>query len=149
MALAEVFEAIAGPDAAVEFRAYDGSVSGAPGSDVRITVRSPVAVSYLAQAPGALGLARAYVSGHLDVDGNMFTALSRLTRAQEMHISLAEKLKLLQSLGGPRVLVPRIAPPPQEVRVNRRRLLNGRMHSKGRDASAISHHYDVSNRFYE
>ena len=30
-----------------------------------------------------------------------------------------------------------------------RRLLNGRMHSKSRDASAISHHYDVSNRFYE
>jgi cyclopropane-fatty-acyl-phospholipid synthase len=149
MALAEVFEAIAGPDAAVEFRAYDGSVSGMPGSDVTITVRSPIAVSYLAQAPGALGLARAYVSGHLDVDGDMFTALSRLSRAQETHISLAERLKLLQSLGGPKVLVPRIPPPPQEVRVNRRRLLNGRMHSKGRDASAISHHYDVSNRFYE
>jgi len=30
-----------------------------------------------------------------------------------------------------------------------RRFLAGRMHSKGRDANAISHHYDVSNRFYE
>jgi cyclopropane-fatty-acyl-phospholipid synthase len=149
MALAEVFEAIAGPDAQVEFRAYDGSVSGAPGADVKITVRSPIAVSYLAQAPGALGLARAYVSGHLDVDGDMFTALSRLSRAQETNVSLAEKVKLLQALGGPKVLVPRIPPPPQEVRVNRRRFLNGRMHSKGRDANAISHHYDVSNRFYE
>ena len=149
MALAEVFEAIAGPDAPVEFRAYDGSVAGAPGSDVTITVRSPIAVSYLAQAPGALGLARAYVSGHLDVDGDMYVALSRLSRAQETNVSLAEKLRLLQSLGGPNVLVPRIPPPPQEVRVNRRRFLNGRMHSKGRDASAISHHYDVSNRFYE
>ncbi len=149
MALAEVFEAIAGPDAPVEFRAYDGSVAGAPGSDVKITVRSPIAVSYLAQAPGALGLARAYVSGHLDVDGDMYVALSRLSRAQETNITLAEKLKLLQSLGGPKVLVPRIPPPPQEVRVNRRRFLNGRMHSKGRDANAISHHYDVSNRFYE
>jgi cyclopropane-fatty-acyl-phospholipid synthase len=32
--------------------------------------------------------------------------------------------------------------------VNRRWLV-GRRHSKGRDANAISHHYDVSNRFYE
>ena len=83
MALAQVFEAIAGPDAPVEFQAYDGSSAGIPGSPVKITVRSPVAVSYLAQAPGALGLARAYVSGHLDVDGNMFMALSRLSKAQD------------------------------------------------------------------
>jgi cyclopropane-fatty-acyl-phospholipid synthase len=149
MALAEVFEAIAGPDAPVEFRAYDGSTAGTPGSPVKITVRSPVAVSYLAQAPGALGLARAYVSGHLDVDGDMFTALSRLSRAQQTSMSWADRLKLLQALGGPKVLVPRIPPPPQEVRVNSRRLRVGRMHSKGRDANSISHHYDVSNRFYE
>jgi cyclopropane-fatty-acyl-phospholipid synthase len=149
MALAEVFEAIAGPDAPVEFRAYDGSTAGTPGSPVKVTVRSPVAVSYLAQAPGALGLARAYVSGHLDVDGDMFTALSRLSRAQETHMRWADRLRLLQALGGPKVLLPRIPPPPQEVRVNGRRLRVGRMHSKGRDASSISHHYDVSNRFYE
>jgi len=149
MALAEIFQAIAGPDAPVEFRAYDGSTAGVVGSPVKITIRSPVAVSYLAQAPGALGLARAYVSGHLDLEGDMFTALSRLSRAQETQISLAERLKLLRALGGPRVLVPRIPPPPQEVRINRRRLTIGRMHSKSRDASSISHHYDVSNRFYE
>src|SRR5215470_315277 len=148
MALAEIFEAAAGPDAAVEFRAYDGSVAGTPDSDVTITVRSPIAVSYLAQAPGALGLARAYVSGHLDVDGDMYTALSRLSRALRTHLSWAERIKLLGALGGPRVLIPPIPPPPQEVRANRR-LLAGRMHSKGRDANAISHHYDVSNRFYE
>ena len=85
MALAEVFEKMVGPDGPVEFRAYDGSTSGTAGAPVRITVRSPVAVSYLAQAPGSLGLARAYVSGHLDVDGDMYTALARLTRAQQMH----------------------------------------------------------------
>jgi cyclopropane-fatty-acyl-phospholipid synthase len=149
MALAEVFEAIAGPDAPVEFRAYDGSRAGAADSPVKITIRSPVAVSYLAQAPGALGLARAYVSGHLDVDGDMYTLLSRLSKAQNMNMSLADRVKLLQALGGPKLLLPRIPPPPQEVRVNSRRLRVGRMHSKGRDANSISHHYDVSNRFYE
>src|SRR5580704_9719839 len=148
MSIADVFEAVAGPDAAVEFQAYDGSKAGAPDAPVKITVRSPVAVSYLAQAPGALGLARAYVSGHLDVVGDMYSALARMAKAQTMRIGWPERLRLLRELGGPRVLVPRIPPPPQEVRV-RRRSLAGRRHSKGRDASAISHHYDVSNTFYE
>jgi len=148
MALADVFEKVAGPDAPVEFRAYDGSRAGVEDAPVRITVRSPVAVSYLAQAPGALGLARAYVSGHLDVEGDMYDALSRMLQAQQVHIDLPERLRLLQDLGGPRLLLPRIPPPPQEARVNRR-WIAGRLHSKKRDATAISHHYDVSNTFYE
>jgi cyclopropane-fatty-acyl-phospholipid synthase len=41
-----------------------------------------------------------------------------------------------------------MAPPPQEVILSRR-WLTGRLHSKTRDAKAISHHYDVSNQFYE
>ena len=148
MALADVFERVAGPDAPVEFKAYDGSSAGPPGAPVRITVRSPVAVAYLAQAPGALGLARAYVSGHLDVEGDMYTALARMMQAQQVDISAAGRLRLLRELGGPKLLLPRIPPPPQEVRVNQR-WLSGKRHSKQRDASAISHHYDVSNRFYE
>ncbi len=147
MALAEVFEKVAGPDAPVEFQAYDGSRSGVPGAPVRITVRSPVAVSYLAQAPGSLGLARAYVSGHLDVDGDMYTALARLASAQ-VRLDAAGRLRLLSELGGPKLLFPRMPPPPQEVRV-RRCWVGGWRHSKRRDASAIAHHYDVSNTFYE
>ncbi|HEY6274959.1 MAG TPA: class I SAM-dependent methyltransferase [Streptosporangiaceae bacterium] len=148
MTLSEVFEKVAGPDAPAEFRAYDGSSAGAAGAPVRITVKSPVAVAYLAQAPGAVGLARAYISGHLDVDGDMYTALARMSHAQQVHLPAAERLRLLRQLGGPKLLYPRVPPPPQEVRVNRR-WLGGRRHSKGRDASAISHHYDVSNTFYE
>jgi len=148
MALAKVFERIAGPDAPVEFRAYDGSEAGVTGAPVRITVRSPVAVSYIAQAPGSLGLARAYVAGHLDVDGDMYTALARMAQAQRVHLDVAERLRILGELGGPKLLYPRVPPPPQEVRV-RRRWLGGQRHSKRRDASAIAHHYDVSNTFYE
>jgi len=148
MALAEVFERIAGADALVEFRAYDGSRAGAEGSPVRITVKSPAAVKYLAQAPGEMGLARAFVAGHIDVDGDMYTAVARMASVQRTDLSVAERLALLRELGGPRVLWPRIPPPPQEIRI-RRRSLSGRRHSRGRDASAISHHYDVSNTFYE
>ncbi len=148
MALAEVFENVAGPDAPVEFRAYDGSRAGAEGSPVRVTVRSPVAVSYLAQAPGTLGLARAYISGHIDVDGDMYLALARMLKAQSSSLDLAGRLRLLRELGGMSTLLPRVPPPPQEVRV-KRRLLTGLRHSKRRDATAIAHHYDVSNQFYE
>ena len=149
MPLAEVFERVAGPDADVEFVAYDGSKAGRRGSPaVTFSIKDPVAVSYLAQAPGALGLARAFVSGHLDVDGDMYTALSRLAQAQRMDLSVSERLTLLSQLGGPKLLLRRVPPPPQEVRVNRR-WMSGRRHTRDRDASAISHHYDVSNTFYE
>jgi cyclopropane-fatty-acyl-phospholipid synthase len=148
MALAEVFESFVGPDAPVEFTAYDGSHAGQAGASVKITVRSPAAVAYLAQAPGGLGLARAYVAGQLDVEGDMYEALSRMTKAQSISLGVGEKLRLLQALGGPKLLVHRMAPPPQEV-TQARRWLTGRLHSKRRDAQAISHHYDVSNQFYE
>src|SRR6201981_4006960 len=111
MALAEVFEAFVGPKARVEFAAYDGSHAGISGSPVKITVRSPAAVAYLAQAPGGLGLARAYVAGQLDVEGDMYEALSRMTKAQSISLSMAEKLRLLRALGGPKLLVHRMAPP--------------------------------------
>src|SRR5215469_6325383 len=148
MALAKVFEQIAGPDAPVEFRAYDGSEAGVTGAPVRLTIRSPVALSYIAQAPGELGLARAYVSGHLDVDGDMYSALARMTQAQRGDLEFSERLRILGELGGPKLLFPRVPPPPQEVRI-RRRWRGGLRHSKRRDASAIAHHYDVSNTFYE
>jgi cyclopropane-fatty-acyl-phospholipid synthase len=148
VALAEVFEAFAGPEAPVEFAAYDGSHAGKTGSPVKITVRSPAAVAYLAQAPGGLGLARAYVAGQLDVEGDMYEALARMTKAQSISMTVAEKLRLLQALGGPKLLVHRMPAPPQEV-TQTRRWLTGRLHSKTRDAQAISHHYDVSNQFYE
>src|SRR5437773_11778822 len=121
MPLAEVFEQVSGADADVEFVAFDGSKAGNPGSPgVTIFVRSPTAVSYLAQAPGGLGLARAYVSGHLDVEGDMYVALSRMLQAQRMDMDFGERLRLLRQLGGPRGLLRRVPPPPAGVAVKGR-----------------------------
>src|ERR1700761_6019871 len=78
----------------------------------------------------------------------MYETLSRMTKAQSSSLTLAEKLRLLQALGGPRLLLHRMPPPPQKV-PQPRRWLTGPLHSKSRDAKVISHHYDVSNRFYE
>ncbi|MFD0856630.1 class I SAM-dependent methyltransferase [Actinomadura adrarensis] len=150
MTLARVFEELVGPEAPVEFTAYDGSRAGLPGADIRFHVTSPYAVSHLVRSPGSLGLARAYVSGHLDVNGDMYTALSSV---QELfgEVDAATKGKIMREvLKDPllRAAVSRkLDPPPQEAPFSR--VPSWLRHSKSRDAKAISHHYDVSNTFYE
>ncbi|ETK32109.1 SAM-dependent methyltransferase [Microbispora sp. ATCC PTA-5024] len=147
MTLANIFGKIVGPDAGVEFVAYDGSKAGTPDSDVRIEVKSPAAVAYLAQAPGELGLARAYIAGHIDVHGDMYTLLDRMWSLTLNDLPLGEKVAAIRSLGV-KPLMMRVPPPPQEVRRSTMARLGSR-HAKQRDAEAIHHHYDVSNKFYE
>ncbi|OOC54972.1 MULTISPECIES: SAM-dependent methyltransferase [Nocardiopsis] len=150
MRLAEIFERVVGPDAPIRFTAYDGSRAGDPNSDVALHVRTPVAVNYLVQSPNTVGLARAYVSGHLELEGDMYTALRRIedfVLADGIDLSLRDVAAILRSVGWVK-LVSRVAPPPQEV--SRGRLTGlGWRHSKQRDAEVIHHHYDVSNAFYE
>ncbi len=142
MRLADLFARVAGAAAAgVGFTAYDGSAAGPPDAPVRVEVRNPRAVSYLVTSPGELGLARAFVAGDLEVHGEMYTALNALSALDLGRVPWGERLEVLRALGL-KTLRP-VEPPPQEVR------LRGRRHSKSRDRDAISHHYDVSNRFYE
>ncbi|GAA1109612.1 SAM-dependent methyltransferase [Nocardiopsis composta] len=150
MRLAEIFERVVGTGAPVAFRAYDGSTAGDPNSDVTIVVRTPVALNYLAQSPGALGLTRAYVSGHIDLEGDMYTALKRMSDvvfADRPGVSAGDLVEIVRSIGWVK-FVNRVAPPPQEMTRSRLSGLGWR-HSKSRDAEAIHHHYDVSNAFYE
>ncbi|WP_329084310.1 MULTISPECIES: cyclopropane-fatty-acyl-phospholipid synthase family protein [unclassified Streptosporangium] len=146
MLLAEIFEKVMGPEADVRFVAYDGSKAGPAGADISVEVKTPAAVAYLAQAPGELGLARAYVSGHLDVDGDMYTLLSRMWSLTVNDIPVGQKLSAIRALGV-RPLLTRMPPPPQEVRRSMLARMGSR-HAKQRDAEAIHHHYDVSNKFY-
>ncbi|RSN52274.1 class I SAM-dependent methyltransferase [Actinomadura sp. WAC 06369] len=150
MTLAKVFEQLAGPQAPVEFTAYDGSRAGAPGADIRVHVRSPYAVSYLVHSPGALGLARAYVTGMVDVHGDMITALSTM-QALFGEVTGRQKAGILTEVMRDPLLrgavSRRLDPPPQEAPFSR--IPSWLRHSKRRDARAISHHYDVSNTFYE
>jgi cyclopropane-fatty-acyl-phospholipid synthase len=127
--------------------AYDGSAAGEPDADVVITVKSPKALSHLVSAPGELGLARAYVSGEMDLKApNHYLALKTLTRVRMADLSVQERLRVIRDLG--REALHWVEPPPQEV--GAKRYLSGlRAHSKSRDAAAIAHHYDVSNTFYE
>ena len=131
----------------VRFTAYDGSQAGPAGAPVTVHVRSRRALAHLVSAPGELGFARAYVSGELDLEAaDHMTALQALRRRKDADLTVRERVQIAAGLGR-EALVP-VAPPPEEV--GARRLLAGLVaHSRGRDAVAIRHHYDVSNRFYE
>ncbi len=153
LTLAEILEILAaGDDLPLKFTAYDGSSAGPVDAEMGLDLRTPRGTTYLATAPGELGLARAYVSGDVEVQGVHPGDPYDLLRA------LAEKLNfkrpsarvmanIVRSIGFEH-LVP-IAPPPQEALPRWRRVAEGLRHSKTRDADAISHHYDVSNTFYE
>jgi cyclopropane-fatty-acyl-phospholipid synthase len=128
----------------VAVEAFDGSSAGPVDAVCRIRINSPVALNYVATAPNDLGLARAYVSGCLDVDGDIFTALMLLSAEHVVGLSWPKRLDVLGRLGL-HVLRP-VPPPPEETRPGP---WWGLRHSLKRDSRAVSHHYDVSNRFYE
>lgn len=134
------------------FTAYDGSAIGPEDSPVRLHLRTDRGLSYLLSAPGELGMARAYVAGDLGLEGvhpgNPYEAMRLLQHNLRFRLPApAEAFQMARAIGFGKLLPPE--PPPQEALPKWRRLLEGFRHSKGRDAEAIHHHYDVSNRFYE
>jgi cyclopropane fatty-acyl-phospholipid synthase-like methyltransferase/DUF1365 family protein len=139
---------VAGTELPLRVRAWDGSEAG-PADGPVVVLRSRRALRRLLWAPGELGLARAYVAGDLDVDGDLAEGFRRvwaLARRRPEHRTFASRRVLLRALPGAvrlGALGPRPAPPASEAR------LSGRLHSRGRDRAAIAHHYDLSNDFYE
>ncbi|MHA6795191.1 class I SAM-dependent methyltransferase [Pseudonocardia bannensis] len=140
--VAGILSGVIGADAPVRLIAYDGSKAGPDGAEVALRISSPRALARLASAPGSLGLARAYVAGEIEVDGDLHTALSALADVTLHSIPRGRQLRLARQLL-PVWLRHRVPPPDLEYRPP------GRLHSRARDRRAIAHHYDVSNRFYE
>jgi cyclopropane-fatty-acyl-phospholipid synthase len=152
MTVGQVFDELLGPDSRIRVTAYDGSVSGQADSPYRCHVKTPRGLSYLLTAPGELGMARAYVAGDLDMTGAHAGDPYDLLRYLEDEVTVRRPptvglLRLVRGLGISALRPPE--PPPQEMTPQWRRTLHGLRHSKVRDAQAISHHYDVSNEFYE
>jgi cyclopropane-fatty-acyl-phospholipid synthase len=129
-----------GNDLPIAVSCYDGSRIGPDDAETTLVVRSPDALRYILTAPGEIGIARAYVAGDLDVDGDIFAALELRHHLPDVRIGPGDWLELAK-VAGISSLRP-LPPPPEEAR------LRGRRHSKERDAAAIAHHYDVSNDFY-
>jgi cyclopropane-fatty-acyl-phospholipid synthase len=136
----------------VRLSAFDGSSAGPPSAEIGLRLVSERGLSYLLTAPGDLGMSRAYVAGDLVIEGvhpgDPYDALVLLQdRLRFRRPGPGEIVAILRSLGLSHLIPP--APPPQERLPRWRRAVEGLRHSMGRDAAAISHHYDVSNRFYE
>jgi cyclopropane-fatty-acyl-phospholipid synthase len=141
MALAALVDDVLGGGLPIAVEAYDGSRSGPVDAPATIVIRSPDALRRIVTAPGELGLARAYVSGDLELQGSIWPLLELRDRIPDVQLEPKMMLRLVRELGGWREVRP-LPAPDEEVR------LRGRRHSKARDAAAISHHYDVSNAFY-
>ncbi len=145
--IASVFARVLDPTYPIQITAYDGSTAGSADADVRVDLRTPTALSYLLSSPGELGMARAYITGHLVVHGDLYVALTAMSAGGGGEtLGVLERVDMLRDLGI-RHLRPVEAPPEEVIK---RPVLDwvGR-HTKLRDSKAISHHYDVSNRFYE
>jgi cyclopropane-fatty-acyl-phospholipid synthase len=125
--------------------AYDGSVAlpnvASAGNDLTLKILRREALTRVLTHPGELGVVRAYVAGDLEIDGEL-DALFQLTVPPLRNLLKIENARALLSVVGIDTLRP-IAPPTIEVRPR------GTLHSRSRDREAVSHHYDVSNAFYE
>ncbi|MFF4408184.1 class I SAM-dependent methyltransferase [Streptomyces sp. NPDC001262] len=160
--LTALAEQVLGVPLPVRLRAWDRSESGPPGTPV-LVVRRRRALRRLLWKPGELGLARAWVAGDLDVEGDLYEALELLagtfwergetaggTSRRQGLAALLTALRdpRLRAAGGEllRLAGPWVppAPPAEEVRRS-----GGPLHTLRRDKQAISHHYDVGNAFYE
>lgn len=132
----------------VRVRAWDGSESGPPAAPA-VVLRSPRALRRILWRPGELGLARAYVSGDLDVEGDLTDGLRRVRRAlgpgkvrwsparwAEAATAAALVARRLGVLGPP--------PPPPGCEIRH----SGRPHSRARDKAVIAGHYDLPVSFF-
>jgi cyclopropane-fatty-acyl-phospholipid synthase len=136
----------------LRFTAYDGSTAGSEEAELGLDLQNSRGATYLATAPGELGLARAYVAGDLQLygvhPGDPYRLLKTMTDRVEFKRPPARVYaNIVRSIGIEHLLP--VAPPPQETPPRWRRIADGLMHTKTRDAEAIHHHYDVSNTFYE
>lgn len=136
-----------GGDLPVRLRAWDGSEAG-PAEAPLVEVRSPDALRRLLWRPGELGAAQAFVAGEIEVHHDLGDALTHvwdvarhrgLAGVRPRPAAVASALRVAREVGA-------LGTPPTAPRSQAR--LRGRLHSRLRDRSAISHHYDLSNEFY-
>jgi cyclopropane-fatty-acyl-phospholipid synthase len=144
-AFAPLLRALVGTKMPVRFEFWDGSAIGPTDGVGTLQVRSIDAVRRILWAPGELGVARAFVSGDVTVDGDIYALLRVLHDASPRDLRqmtvrmLPAAVDVARRLGA---IGPPLPPPPEECRPA------GRLHSPSRDARAVSHHYDVGNDFY-
>lgn len=156
--VADLVHAVVEGPIPLRVRAFDGSETGDDGSGIVLDVRTPQGLQYVVTAPGDLGLARAYLTDNLRVDGvhpgdpyPLFEALRQVRTHRPPVGEIARLAKgLTRTFGTGFLRTP--PPPPQEAPPRWRRTahqLRARAGRAQRAGEAIHHHYDVGNTFYE
>lgn len=144
-----LLENVIGADLPIRLSCWDGSVAGPADSPARLAVANRRALRRLLWSPNELGLARAYVAGEIEIQGDIFALLGVPGLVADAdgyplrHLGvggLARAAWTLLRLGG---AGPEPRPPAVEMRHGR-----GAKHSEARDAAAVAQHYDVGNDFY-
>ena len=118
------------PDRPFAIELWDGTRIAPTGQGPTLFVRSPRAIGHLIRAPGALGLARAYVCGDLDTD-DLDGIVALRGRWQPPKLGPLRRLRLTGSALRAYGVRPLPAPPAAELGSSRTR-----------------HHFDVSNEFF-
>ena len=142
--VAPLLEGLFGQHLPVRVEFWDGSAIGPRDGPGTLLIRSPNAISRMLWAPGELGIGRAYVTGELEAEGDIFAVLQALHDAARPDLRAGPRPAVLAVRAALQLGV--LGRPP--ARPAEEASPRGRRHSKQRDAEVISHHYDISNEFY-
>jgi cyclopropane-fatty-acyl-phospholipid synthase len=145
--IAPLVTATLGDRVLIRLTCWDGSTIGPASAPLHLVVRNRRALRRIVWAPNELGFARAYVSGDLDVEGDLVAGLEELDRVADpqrgpgVTIDTATKKAIVKAALRLRLIGLPPSPPPEEAK------LRGRRHDRRRDVAAIAH-YDLGNEFY-
>lgn len=134
--LASALEPFVGGDLPVRLRAWDGSEAG-PDDAPMVELRSPRAVRRMLRHPGELGAAQAYVTGELDVPGDLDAALT--------HAFAVARSRGLPRRPGPGALLRAL----RAARATGALGVPPRAPASQLGIRVARDHYDFSNAFYE
>jgi cyclopropane-fatty-acyl-phospholipid synthase len=146
-----------GVDLPVRVRAWDKSEAG-PAGPPTVVLRSPRALRRALWRPGELGLARAYVSGDLDVEGDLTEGLrlawgairsARSSRAAGRRSGRGRPGRWAEVVSASALAASRLGalgPPPSPPECEIRH--SGRPHTRARDRAVIAGHYDLPVSFF-
>ncbi|MFD0685113.1 class I SAM-dependent methyltransferase [Actinomadura fibrosa] len=102
----------------IQVRAWDGSSVGPPGAPAFV-LRHRRALRRLLWKPGEIGLARAYVAGELDIEGDVFAALDAVQQVMRsgdapIRLSADDKRDIVRAAVTLGAVGPEPKPPPEE-----------------------------------